>query len=583
MAINRVKRRFREPVLDFLDFLRVLRRLALRGIEYPFDYVTWRTGSLFIILCGFEHILQVKSMSDNADVQTKLLSSLKKSGAFPGTSTEPTVLETHISTVFLTGDFAYKIKKPVDFGFLDFSDLDKRHHFCEEELRLNRRLAPDLYLEVIKICGPAESPVIEGDGEAIEYAIKMRQFEQDNLFNQLQAEDRLSNELIRQVALIAADFHSRAESAGADKPYGTAEAVMDPMQQNFDQLRGLIEDSDKLAQLDTLEKWTQDSFKQLKPLLETRKANGFIRECHGDMHLGNIALVDNQVAIFDGIEFNDFFRWTDVMSEIAFLTMDLDHRGARGLSNIALNSYLEASGDYEGLPLLRFYQVYRAMVRAKVSSFMLAQEGLSDEQRNAILDDYQGYIDLAMHYAKASKPALIVMHGFSGSGKTHISTRLAEETGAIHLRSDIERKRLAGIAPETNAGSDIASGIYSHEMSEKTYQRLKDLSDTLLQAGFNVIVDATFLTRAQRDQFASLTPNWVILDIQASEDELRQNILSRETEGSDASDATTTVMSHQLENHEPLAKDEPVITMKWDNPIPLEALNERLNLIRHTA
>lgn len=522
-------------------------------------------------------------MSDNADIQAKLLQTLKKPGMFPGTHSEPTVLETHISTVFLTDDYAYKIKKPVNFGFLDFSSLDQRRHFCEEELRLNRRLAPDLYLEVVKISGSVDAPEFGGDGEAIEYAIKMRQFSQDQLFNRLLTENRLDEELMREVARIAADFHTRAESAGADQPYGTAEAVLDPMQQNFDQLRGLIEEEDKLRQLDTLEQWTIDSHAKLKSLLDKRKSEGYIRECHGDMHLGNIALVDGEVAIFDGIEFNDFFRWTDVMSEIAFLTMDLDHRGANDLSNIVLNEYLAQSGDYEGLRLLRFYQVYRAMVRAKVSSFRLAQEGLSEVERQGILDDYQGYIDLALHYSAPRTPALVVMHGFSGSGKTFISNRLATELNAIHLRSDIERKRLAGISPHTNGGSDINAGIYTHEMSKKTYHHLRELSQVLLESGFNVIVDATFLTRAQRDLFSSLTTNWVILDIQASAEELRANILSREAAGTDASDATIRVMEHQLANNDSLGEDEPVISMSWNDPLPVEALTKRLNLAEHTA
>jgi len=522
-------------------------------------------------------------MSDNADVQGKLITALKKPGAFPGSDSEPTVLETHISTVFLTGAFAYKIKKPVNFGFLDFSSLEQRKHFCEEELRLNRRLAPDLYLEVVAIGGSADRPIIDSSDTPIEYAIKMRQFEQDKLFDRLLAEQKLDAHLMRDVARITADFHARAERALDDKPYGTAEAVLDPMQQNFDQLRGLIDVEEKLAQLDTLEQWTKKSYERLKPLLESRKKEGYIRECHGDMHLGNIALVDDQVAIFDGIEFNDFFRWTDVMSEIAFLTMDLDHRGASQLSNIALNEYLTQTGDYEGVQLLRFYQVYRAMVRAKVSSFRLAQEGLSETEREEILDDYQGYINLALTYSSANNPALILMHGFSGSGKTHISHRLAAAIGAIHLRSDVERKRLAGISADTSAGEDIDSGIYTHEMSEKTYQKLYELSQVLLESGFAVIVDATFLTRAQRDLFAPLTQNRVILDVQASEDELRSNIGIREAAGTDASDATIRVMEHQMSNHEPLNQSEPTISMNWNAEIPLQELATRLKLGLQTA
>ena len=514
-------------------------------------------------------------MSDNTEVQKNLIASLKQPGAFPDSEEAARVIETHISTVFLIGDKAYKLKKPVDFGFLDFSDLEKRHHFCEEELRLNRRLAPQLYLDVVAITGTAESPSFDEEGPALEYAVRMRQFDQEDLFDHLLANDRLEAGLISSVGQIAASFHEQAEQSGKDSPYGTAEAVYDPMQQNFDQLRGLIDVPEKLQQLDTLEDWTKQQYEQLKPLLGERKQQGYIRECHGDMHLGNIALIDNEVAIFDGIEFNDFFRWTDVMSEIAFLTMDLDHRGAGELSNIALNTYLEVSGDYKGLPLLRFYQVYRAMVRAKVSSFRLAQEGLSDEERDSILSDYQGYIDLALHYARPTDGGIILMHGYSGSGKTVISGKLASAIEGVRIRSDVERKRLNDLDALSSAGADIGAGIYSSDMTRKTYEHLRTLAEIVSKAGFMVIVDATFLAAEQRALFADLTPQ-VILDIQADKEDLLRNITRRGQAANDASDADAKVMEHQIENADPLRDDEPYVVMSWDGEIPVEEIMRKL-------
>jgi len=515
-------------------------------------------------------------MSDNADLQSRLIQSLKESTDFPSCNERPTLIETHISTVFLAGDFAWKFKKPVNFGFLDFSSLDQRKKFCDEELRLNRRLAPDLYLEVVKITGDPEHPVFGGDGEVLEYAVKMRRFKQEELFNNLLAEDRLDDQLIRQVGRIAAEFHAQADRATMDMPYGSAEAAYDPMQQNFDQLRELISDPEQLKQLDKLEHWTQEHFQALRPLLELRKQEGYIRECHGDMHLGNIALIESQVAIFDGIEFNDFFRWGDVMSEIAFLTMDLDHRGASKLSNIVLNEYLEASGDYDGLILLRFYQVYRAMVRAKVSSFRLAQE-LSEAEREEVLEQYSGFVNLAEYYTRLDQPALVLMHGFSGSGKTVISGKLAPELKAIRIRSDVERKRLNALSADSNASAAISAGIYSKEMTELTYDHLADLAQKLLSAGFAVIIDATFLKQNQRARFKHLADHWLILDITANEADLRNNIEQRSHEG-DASDADLRVLAHQLENNDPITSDEPSLSIQWNADLPLDEIRQRLNL-----
>lgn len=511
-------------------------------------------------------------MPDNADVQSRLIQSLRDKTDFPGATEKPVVIETHISTVFLAGDHAWKIKKPVNFGFLDFSSLEQRRHFCEEELRLNRRLAPDLYLDVVAITGDAEHPTLGGDGEPLEYAVKMRRFDQDDLFNNLLDAKKLDDTLIQQVGSIAADFHAHAARAGMETPYGSAEAAFDPMQQNFDQLAELIQDADKKAQLSQLEQWTREQYESLKGLLSSRKEEGFIRECHGDMHLGNIALIDGEVAIFDGIEFNDFFRWGDVMSEIAFLTMDLDHRGAERLSNIALNEYLEHSGDYEGLALLRFYQVYRAMVRAKVSAFRLAQD-ISDAERQEVLDQYQGFVDLADRYTHMHQPGLILMHGFSGAGKTVISGRLAAELGAIRLRSDVERKRLNALSADSDARAAVSAGIYSQEMTETTYRHLADRTRQLLASGFRVIVDATFLKQAQRALFADLTDHWLILNITADESDLRRNIEQRQ---GDASDANLEVLEHQLKGHEAIDEDEPSLDMQWDSEIPVAKILSRL-------
>lgn len=237
------------------------------------------------------------------------------------------VIETHISQVILTGDYAYKIKKPMDFGFLNFSTLDRRKHFCEEELRLNRRLAEKLYLEVVPITGTPDAPILGGEGEAFEYAIKMRQFGQDQLFDRLQEQGQLPSDLLTDLARQVAGFHDQLPPVPDDKPLGTPEAVFAAMQENFDQIRPLIDDPDLLMQLDNLQAWTESTFERQRDLIAHRRANGMVRECHGDLHLANITRFDGEVTVFDCIEFNEPFRWIDVINDLAFLLMDLESRG----------------------------------------------------------------------------------------------------------------------------------------------------------------------------------------------------------------------------------------------------------------
>ena len=290
------------------------------------------------------------------------------------------VVETHISWVLLTGPYAYKIKKPVNLGFLDFSTLDKRRFYCEEELRLNRRLAEAIYLGVIPISGSPASPRLNGSGEAIEYAVKMVQFSEEARLDRMLARGKLQAIHIDLLAQELAAFHGRIAIAGNDKPFGNPEHVREPVTQNFIQIRSRLEPSDQL-QLQRLEKWSATAFAELRETFENRKRLGFIRECHGDAHLANMVWHDERVLLFDCLEFSENLRWIDTMSEVAFLTMDLDDRGRADLARRALNAYLEHTGDYEGLVVFGFYQVYRAMVRAKVACIRSCQGDLSDEEK----------------------------------------------------------------------------------------------------------------------------------------------------------------------------------------------------------
>ncbi|KXS50785.1 MAG: hypothetical protein AWU57_4830 [Marinobacter sp. T13-3] len=281
----------------------------------------------------------------SANAENTLIQALQDPALYDHPVNEFRVIETHISQVILTGDYAYKIKKPMDFGFLDFSTLERRKHFCEEELRLNRRLAPNLYLEVLPITGTPEKPCLGGSGEAFEYAVRMRQFNQDELFDKRQERGDLPPELLTSLARQVAQFHDSLPSIPDDKPLGTPESVYAAMQENFDQIRPLLDDPALLKQLDNLEEWTRTTFERQRDLIASRRANGLVRECHGDLHLANITVFEDQVTVFDCIEFNEPFRWIDVINDLAFLLMDLESRKEPELANLVLNTYLEYRGD----------------------------------------------------------------------------------------------------------------------------------------------------------------------------------------------------------------------------------------------
>lgn len=471
----------------------------------------------------------------------------------------PQRIETHISSVILIGDFAYKIKKPVDYGFLNFASLERRRHFCEEEIRLNGRLAPQIYLDVVPITRSVAAPTLDGDGEPIEYAVRMRRFSQDALMSRLAEVHSLPLETMDAVAQQVADFHAGAARASQDSEFAAPEAVFFPVAENFDTLRPLISNPDSAAQLHQLEQWSRAQYALLHERLAERGAAGWVRECHGDMHLGNMALIDDAVVIFDGIEFNDRMRWTDVLGDVGFLAMDLDDRGLPAHANRFLNSYFERTGDYAALPLLNFYRVYRAMVRAKVAALRLGQE-LTTVEHDQVLEEYHSYADLAERYTRPTSPVLCITHGLSGSGKTTVAGLVVERYGMLRVRSDVERKRLYGLTSSAKSGSGINAGIYNAEATHDTYTRLADIAETTVRAGFSVVIDAAFLKAWQRQMFAELaarldTP-FAILDIEVPLPKLRERLTRRQAHGGDASEADLAVLERQLVNRDPLAGDE---------------------------
>lgn len=496
-------------------------------------------------------------MITSLEEHARLVDGLRRADAWGRKVTNIRVIATHISSVVLVDGEAFKLKKPVDFGFLDFSTLEKRQYCCEEEIRLNRRLAPDIYLNVVPIAGSPDSPRVGGEGEAIEYAVHMKQFPADALL--ASRPELLSVARIDDIARQVARFQSGIDRAGPASGFGDPDAVYFPMGQNFDQLRERVTDPDDLDRLAALEIWTRKRFEQLVPRLAARLAEGFVREGHGDMHLGNIALDGERVIIFDGIEFNPNLRWIDVVNEIAFLMMDLDRIGRYDLSGRFLNTWLAETGDYEGLHLLRFYQVYRAMVRTKIAAIRLGQE-LSDAERDEVTEAYREYLTLAESYTRDPAPQLVITFGPSGCGKSVAASALVARLPAVQLRSDVERKRLAGLAALERSGSGLDSGLYTAEMSARTYARLLDVSRIVLEAGLTAIADATFLKAAQRAPFRALGDElgvpFGILAPQAPAAELRRRVADRLARGDDPAEANLDVLEKQLASLEPLTAEE---------------------------
>lgn len=489
-----------------------------------------------------------------------LIQSLKNPNLYDHPTEKFELIETHISWVLLTGPTAYKIKKAVDLGFLDFTTLEARYFYCNEELRLNKRLAPELYLDVISITGSPDAPQINGSGPVIEYAVKMKQFPQEARLDRVLERGELKTHHIDELAHLLANFHETCGAVGKETPFGRPEKIYQPVQECFEQMDRIIDDKKDLACLHQIKSWAESEYARLQSIMKDRRECGFIRECHGDVHLANMTLYEGRIVLFDCIEFNENLRWIDVMSEVAFAVMDLEDRHVPNFANRLLNLYLEQTGDYGGLRLLRFFQVYRALVRAKVACIRLHQEGLSQQEKDSVSKQYREYFKLAKQYTEPHPPRLIITHGVSGTGKTTLTQTLLETLGAVRLRTDIERKRHFGIKPHQKSSIELKEQLYNDQTTQTIYKKLASLAEVGLRSGYTMIVDGTFLRREQRQLFRQLSQRlkvpFSILTCQAQESTLRQRIVTRAAHDKDASEADLAVLDKQLSSQEALDESE---------------------------
>ncbi len=495
---------------------------------------------------------------------------LLRPAAWPHPVGKIDVIETHISFVILTGDFAYKLKKSVNLGFLDFSTLDARRHFCREELRLNRRMAPQLYLDVIPIGGTKDDPRPGSDLGVFEYAVKMRQFDQSAQLDNVLTDGALSADKVDAVADWIAEFHAGAESCSQPDP---ADAALQPFLDNLRVLQetsGPWQNGQELANLDA---WLNERVSGLKQRLVERAADGFVRDVHGDLHLRNLAWLNDEPVAFDCIEFSPALRQIDVMNDVAFAVMDLAYRNRDDLALRLLNRYLESSGDYEGLTVLDFYLAYRATVRAKVDAIRAGQErepGLLDDCQRGVMQ----HLTLAERFVRSRSPRIVLTRGMSGSGKSYGSAQLLAGLAAVRVRSDIERKRLAGLPLRQRAGAEWGEGLYRPEMTKQTYGRLAELAELCIRSGRTVIVDATFRSAAERRRFWALSQSLGvplnILDYTAPESVLRQRVADR-PQG--ASDADLAVLDQQIASWEPLDDHEIPHSVSIDSSQPQDPMD----------
>jgi uncharacterized protein len=456
------------------------------------------------------------------------------------------IRQTHVSYAFIAGEHVYKIKKPVRFAFLDACTLARRHQLCLDEVRLNRRLAPDVYLGVVPILmrGGGElalgatSNGADDTGAAVEWAVKMRRLAEATMLDRMVAEDRVSATQIRAIAARLAAFH-RASAADLGWKYGAAASIWRLVRGNVGELA--LDSADAIApgELDEMERFAQRIIELRWRLLNRRALGGRVREGHGDLRCEHVSLAGDSITIIDCVEFSEGLRYVDVASDIAFLAMDLDRLGARGLSDELVGAYREASSDAD-LPLLvPLYKFHRALVRAKVEGLTSRDAAIAPERRAAAAA--RRYVALALDFARESRPAMIVVCGLSGSGKSTVARRLADRLGFEWLRSDEIRKRLAGVAPSERLSDSYAAGAYSREFTEKTYAALLGEAAARLKDGAGVIIDATFAAPAYRAQALALAERAhvpaLFVECAASHDEIVRRLTARARRADEISDA----------------------------------------------
>jgi aminoglycoside phosphotransferase family enzyme/predicted kinase len=533
------------------------------------------------------------------------LRGLLRPEAYPHPVGEVRVVETHMSWVLLTGEFVYKLKRPVRFPFADFTDPAHRAHLCEEELRLNRRFAPSLYLGTAAVRLHAGLASFVGEGPVIETAVRMRQFDRGQELDALVAAGGVDAAALASFGAQLAAVHRTLPRPPAGTDHGEAAAVARVVRRNLVEFCAMHPPATRGRELADLRHRLAARLRHDREALARRAAAGRIRECHGDLHLSNLVRLGGRITPFDALEFEPAFRYIDVADEVAFVCADLQGYGRPDLAHAFLDGYLDDDGDFALLRVLGLYVAHRALVRAKIMALRAAaaaaaaagvappagignddgngasdRDGPTDAIRAAWQRREADYVAVATRSLAAPAPRLLLLYGLSGSGKSWLARRLAPRLGAIRLCSDRERKRLAGLAPAASSGSSPGAGLYCEDATESTYAHLARCTEQALAGGYSVICDATFLSRERRGAFAALagatgaTP--LVLQCEAPPQVLRARLRARRAAGGEVSEADEAVLTWQLARAEPPDAAEGLVVHRIDttaaDPVELALL-----------
>jgi len=490
----------------------------------------------------------------------KLIAAMSRSDFYPHRPETVTVLQTHISFIFIAGDSVYKIKKSVDFGFLDFTSLEKRRHFCFEELRLNRRLAPEIYLDVVEICEDEKGNPVMGAGvRIVEYAVRMKRIPEEGMLKRLIALKETDISIMAKVAGKLAEFHRQAETGGQIDLIGSLETIRMNHDENFSQTEPYIDRSIPGYQFTFIKNYVHRFLGDREALFRRRTAEHRIRDCHGDLHLEHICRMGDAIVIFDCIEFNERFRYEDVAAEVSFLSMDLDYNGYPEWGEAFVKAYIAYAGDPEIRTLLNFYKCYYAYVRGKVIGFRMDDRVIPQEDREAAQKTAASYFDLAYTYAaRLEKPALILTCGLIGTGKSLLARNIGPRLGADIIRTDVLRKELLNIRPEERHFEEFGKGIYTDDMSARTYQKAFEIAEEELKEGRSVIVDASFKKREERRNAADLAQrigvDFLVIECTCPDEEVKARLEARMLKKGEASDGRWEIYRDQKQSFEKISE-----------------------------
>lgn len=507
-----------------------------------------------------------------------LIPALSDPSLYPHRPDSVQVVQTHISVVFIAGELVYKIKKPLDLGFLDFTTLEKRKHFCQQEVRLNSRFSEGIYLGLESIHEGPSGINLKEEGAEIEAAVIMRRIPHDRLLIGMLENDQVTPELLDRLAERLAYFHSHADRDPQIASFGSSHVIRQNLKENFEQTIPYVGRTVDAQTHEAISTLAIEFLEKHQSLFQQRMERGFIRDCHGDLHLEHVVILD-EIMLYDCIEFNDRFRYGDTAADLAFLLMDLDFRGYPAFADRIAGRYAERSGDSEMLSLLGFYKSYRAFVRGKVEGFILDEPEISQSERESARDMAKKYFALSLAYLKPRRPPVLVLTtGLMGAGKSWLASRLGQRLGITPLRSDVLRKEIQGVSPLERRFQPYGTGIYSADATEQTYEALLERAAKALLSGESAIVDASFSRFRHRERARELAckagARFRIVECTAPNAEIGRRLEERAAKKDEPSDGRLEIFEAQKRDFEPARKTEGPLIRSWDSTTDLNRFLE---------